>query len=196
MSPPALALAAGAYAATNADGFLTLTAFLTAGQEAGPGQAARIWAGQFFGTGVLVALSLLGAKAAAGVPLEWLGWAGLVPIAVGAAGLLRFSSKRTGPFQQLPSRGGTVLAVSAATVSAGADNIAVYVPLFRGLGTADAAIAVACFAALTLAWCAAATAIGRIPPVARLAAAAGAQLAPFAYLGIGGIVLARPLFTG
>ena len=98
-----------------------------ASRSTGRPRPSQIVADQYVGIG---ALELAGLVVAAGllvVPDPWTGLLGLLPIALGVRALLA----RRRPDQ--PAVVGGLLGVAGVTVANGADNIAVYVPVFRAL---------------------------------------------------------------
>ena len=57
------------------------------------------------------------------------------------------------------------LGVAGVTIANGADNVAVYVPVFRALGAADSAVFLLVFVLLIALWCAAGAWLGGHPRV-------------------------------
>ncbi|MEV5819525.1 cadmium resistance transporter [Micromonospora harpali] len=128
-----------------------------------------------------------GAAAAAGllvVPDPWTGLLGLLPIALGVRALLARSDD-DGP----PAVVGGLLGVAGVTIANGADNIAVYVPVFRSLAPADALVWLVVFAALVGLWCAVAAGLGGHPAVVRWVGRVGHWLAPVVFVAIGALIL-------
>lgn len=122
---PISALAAGAYLATNTDNFLLLAAMLAQGRA----QKRRIVLG--FGASVLLTLgaSYLITLEANLIPLAYLGLLGVVPLALGAKGLVDLLRKGRNPRKTEKAAapaGRSVIYTSALTlVSNGADTIVV-----------------------------------------------------------------------
>jgi cadmium resistance protein CadD (predicted permease) len=89
----ALLGAAALFAVTNIDGLIVLTALFMASARGGP----KVWqiiVGQYVGFAAMVALSLLAAAGLFVVPGEWEGLVGVLPLALGASGLVRSSWTR------------------------------------------------------------------------------------------------------
>jgi len=151
-------LSAAIFAATNADGLLLLTVFF--GHH--PRRRAQIVAGQFAGFAGIVAIGLGGRLATAFVPLPLLGWLGLLPIGLGLHQLWVARARRRGPVaaDQL-----SVLRVATVVFASGADNIAVYIPLFAASSVLQLAVMLASFAVLCAALCALAGGLGGHPRI-------------------------------
>lgn len=88
------------------------------------------------------------------------------------------------------------LGVASVTVANGADNVAVYVPVFRTLGAADTAVFVLVFVVLIAVWCAAGRWLGGHPRVTRLVERAGRWLVPTVFIAIGMVILATSGVVG
>jgi cadmium resistance protein CadD (predicted permease) len=138
----------------------------------------HIVAGQYLGFAALVAISFAAAAGLVALPDEAVGLMGLVPLALGAHGLLR---ARRDDGDELRDRPPGTLGVAAITVANGADNVAVYAPLFATFGLGDAAVCIAVFAAGVLALCALGAVVGTRPAVER----AGAYAIPVVFIALG-----------
>ena len=128
-----VAAAVGLFAATNIDDIVVLTVlFLAAARGALP--AWKVIAGQYLGFLALVALSVIAAAGLTIVPDEWVGFLGLVPLGIGAYGLIR-TLRRPGSDDddddESAIRAGGLLGVAGITIANGADNISLYTPVFR-----------------------------------------------------------------
>lgn len=155
-------LAFVAFASTNIDDIVVVSAFF-----AEPGMRPRsVVIGQFVGIGALVLASLIAARLALTIPEGWVSLLGLVPLVLGVRRLvaLRRGNHRddVGAAERrlqeeeivVESRvHSQVFAVAGVTIANGADNIAVYVPLFAAsLGAIGVYFIV--FACMTALWCA------------------------------------------
>ncbi|MFC7762353.1 cadmium resistance transporter [Catellatospora bangladeshensis] len=87
------------------------------------------------------------------------------------------------------------LAVAGVTIANGADNIAVYTPVFRTIGAAGSVLTVAVFAVLVAVWCLAGSWLGAHPRVIALIERWGHWLVPGVFIAIGLVILA-PLVLG
>jgi cadmium resistance protein CadD (predicted permease) len=184
--PSILLTAAGAFVGTNIDDFAVLLLIVVSA----PPEGARMWrvaGGQYLGFAAIVAVSLAGAAALHAVPLEWAGLFGAVPVLLGIWGLLRL--RRPGDEAGAAARADSVTAVALLTIAGGADNVSVYVPLFRRLDGAGTALTLAVFAVLLAVWCAAALLAGRYARLVPAIVRAGRWLSPCLYIAIGVIIL-------
>jgi cadmium resistance protein CadD (predicted permease) len=176
-----------AFASTNVDDLVLLTTWFADRRS----NTLQVVVGQFLGIGVLVALSLAGATAALLVPVEWLRWLGLVPVAIGVRKLMS-GDHANGP---AAGPGSSVLPVAAVTFANGGDNIGVYVPLFASLDRWHLALTVLVFAGMTAVWCALSLALVRNPLFGRAVAVGGSRIAPWVLILIG-LSIAFRGFTG
>ncbi|MDG4811341.1 cadmium resistance transporter [Micromonospora sp. WMMD1120] len=78
---------------------------------------------------------------------------------------------------------------AGAPVVFAADNVAVYVPVFRALGVADSAVFLLVFVLLIAVWCAVGAWLGGHPRVVRLVERVGHRLVPAIFVGIGVLIL-------
>ncbi len=178
-----IGMAVIAYAATNIDDLLLLCGFF-----GHPAYATKqIVLGQFIGIGILVSVSLLCALAAVAVPLPYIGLLGFAPIYLGCC---RFR-RRFDVVQRKPSSSRQILAVIAATVADGGDNIVTYVPIFTGSRGMEGLAVVAVFAVLTGLWCWMAMALVKHPVVGRMFRAWSTRLLPFLLIAVGLFALWR-----
>ncbi|MGW5108516.1 cadmium resistance transporter [Nocardia sp. NPDC004123] len=144
--------AAAMFVGTNIDNAVVLTVLNVTSRSTGIPRRWQIWAGQFLGVGLIVAVSGLAALGLCAVPVEWIGLLGVVPLSLGIGMLVRARRR----CDRTPPAAGTGLwSVVGLTVANGGDNISVYTPAFRIMGTADALLTVMVFAILTAAWCSA-----------------------------------------
>ncbi|WP_262286254.1 cadmium resistance transporter [Micromonospora sp. MA102] len=182
----AAAAAAGVFAATNIDDIVVLTVFFVAARGTGRPRPWQIVAGQYAGIGALVGVAVVVAAGLLVVPDPWTGLLGLLPIALGVRALLA----RRGDGDEPPAVVGSLLGVAGVTVANGADNIAVYVPVFRALDPATGLVWLLVFAALVAVWCAAAALLGNHPRVVSLVGRAGHWLVPAVFIALGVVILA------
>src|SRR5512134_906413 len=84
----AAAAAAAVFAGTDVDDLLVLTVLFLASRTGGRPRPWQIWAGQYLGIGVLVAVSAAAAAGLAAVPDRWVGLLGLLPLGIGLYGLV------------------------------------------------------------------------------------------------------------
>ncbi|MFC0504671.1 cadmium resistance transporter [Micromonospora costi] len=182
-----LGTAAGAavvFAATDIDDIVILTLFFVAARTTGRPRHWQIVSGQYLGIGVLALASAVVAAGLLVVPDPWTGLLGLLPIALGIRALLHRDD------DEAPAVVSGVLGVAGVTIANGADNVAVYVPVFRALGPADSAVFLLVFVVLIALWCALGAWLGGHPRVVRLVERAGHWLVPAIFVAIGVVILA------
>ncbi|MCL7455783.1 cadmium resistance transporter [Micromonospora sp. MSM11] len=182
-----LGTAAGAavvFAATDVDDIVVLTLLFVAARTTGRPRPWQIVAGQYLGIGALALASVVVAAGLLVVPDPWTGLLGLLPVALGVRALLDRDADET------PAVVGSTIGVAGVTIANGADNIAVYVPVFRALGPADSAVFLLVFVVLIALWCAAGAWLGNHPRVTRLVGRAGHWLVPAIFIAIGVVILA------
>lgn len=171
------------FAATDIDDIVILTLFFVAARTTGRPRPWQIVAGQYVGIGALALASAVVAAGLLVVPDPWTGLLGLLPIVLGVRALWRSDEDDT------PTVVTGTLGVAGVTIANGADNVAVYVPVFRALGVADSAVFLLVFVLLIALWCAVGAWLGGHPRVVRLVERAGAWLVPTIFIGIGVVIL-------
>ncbi|MGW3888678.1 cadmium resistance transporter [Micromonospora chokoriensis] len=175
--------AAVVFAATDIDDIVILTLFFVAARTTGRPRPWQIVAGQYVGIGALALASAVVAAGLLVVPDPWTGLLGLLPIVLGIRALRRSDEDDT------PTVVTGTLGVAGVTIANGADNVAVYVPVFRALGVADSAVFLLVFVLLIAVWCAVGAWLGGHPRVVRLVERAGHWLVPTIFIGIGVVIL-------
>nr|WP_244195911.1 cadmium resistance transporter [Paraburkholderia susongensis] len=194
-------LAIVAYAATNIDNLFVLLAFLT---EAGTGGRRRVLAGQYAGSLILVAASLVLAALLTRLPTGYVGLLGCLPIGVGLSKAwerfgpgraqrkeetdpseptARASTDRADP--ALSSRGSSSWAVASVAIANGSDNLAVYVPLYASHTPAENALISLVFVVMIGLWCAGAVWFVEHPLLGAPIRRYGSALLPLILLAIG-----------
>ena len=170
------------FVVTNVDDFVLLTTLFVTGGQGGPTNR-RIVSGQYLGFGLLVGVSLAVATGLAAVPSRWIGLFGLVPLALGVRAILL--AKRQEPDDGRVAAVTGVVGVAALTVADGADNVSVYIPLFRQAGPGATTTYVVVFAVLVGVWCVAAHALAHRRSLVVVVERAGHWLVPLLYIAIG-----------
>lgn len=181
---------AGVFVGTNVDDLIVLTVLFLTARATGRPRTWQIWVGQYAGIAVLVTVSALAALGLTLIPDRWVGLLGLVPLALGVRGLVGAIRSRHGDGEDGPAvTAGNAFAVAGVTIANGADNIAVYTPMFRTLGLGDSVIVVLVFAVLVAVWCAAAAWLGSHRRVIAVVERYGHWLVPVVFIAIGGVIL-------
>ncbi len=160
----------------------------------------QIIAGQYLGFGVLIFASLPGFVGGFMVPRPWLGWLGLVPIAIGISHLLQNSPTAT-DVQNVPE-GRTVTnqgkkqglsrlinpqiyQVAAVTVGNGGDNIGIYVPLFANSTLNQLVVILSVFLVMIAVWCGIAYSLTRHPLILKALTRYGNAIVPLVLIALG-----------
>jgi cadmium resistance protein CadD (predicted permease) len=182
--------AAAVFASTNIDDLVVLTFLFLASRAAGRPRRWQVVAGQCVGVAVLVASAAVAALGMVIVPTRWAGLLGLVPLGIGLWKLI-------GAMRRSPDGGSSssvaagLTGVTGVAIVNGADNLAVYAPLFHSLDSAGMVVTLAVFVAMIGVWCAAAAWLGAhlaaVDAIRRL----GHLLTPIVFIAIGVLLLAR-----
>ncbi len=154
--------AVAAFAATNIDDLIVLSLLFARTDE--HFHSRQIIAGQYLGFTVLVAVSLAVSAGLLALPDKLVGVLGVIPLALGVRGLRRARRADHGGEQLRPNTAPiSTTGVASITIANGADNIAVYSPLFATIGFGGFAATLIAFAVLVTVWCAAGFLIGSHP---------------------------------
>jgi len=189
----AAAAAAAVFAGTDVDDLLVLTVLFLASRTGGRPRPWQIWAGQYLGIGVLVAVSAAAAAGLAAVPDRWVGLIGLLPLGIGLHGLVTAVRSRGDDEPPPPVVAAGVLPVAGVTIANGADNLSVYTPMFRALGPAATLVTVAVFAIGTAVWCLAGAWLGSHPRVIAVLGRFGHWIVPVVFVVLGLAILSTSL---
>jgi cadmium resistance transport/sequestration family protein len=183
-----------AFAATNIDDIVLLTLFFARVDETL--RRRHIVAGQYLGFLGLIVASLPGFLGGMIIPKVWLGWLGLLPIAIGIHSLvLPETDQTTLQVTALPQRQfASILSpqtyqVAAVTLANGGDNIGIYIPLFANSNLAELAITLAVFLVMIGVWCGISDQLARQPLLSRALSRYGHRLVPFVLIGLGIFIL-------
>jgi cadmium resistance protein CadD (predicted permease) len=184
--PGTVATAAGTFAATNVDALILLV-ILFAGARAGGVRRWQIVLGQGLVFVMLVGVSVGMARALGAVPLKWVGVLGVVPIVMGVRGLIA-ARRRDDSDPVLRDR---LTVIVALILSVCADNLSVYIVLFRVQTLSESAVSVAVFVLFEAVWCAMASLIAGRKTVIWFVRRSGAWLVPVLFLALGTTILVR-----
>ncbi len=178
-----LGAAIGAFAITNIDGLILLTALFAARS----GQSKPIVIGQYLGLAVLIAVSAVGALGLVVIPSRWIGVVGVIPLTLGIRGLLAEPQHTDTPNRI------TLRTVTTLTIANGADNLSVYVVLFRRVGVAGTLSSTAVFAVLAGVWCIAASLLANHKLIMAAVERWEARLIPVIFIAVGSLLLVSTL---
>lgn len=181
-----LPLAVGLFVSTNVDDLFILLGFLSNPKF----RPRQIVAGQLAGVGTLYAAAGVLSLVALVIPPAWIGFLGLLPIAIGLKELWELrqpdvleeeTDTRSGPKQGR----GNILTVAAMTVANGGDNLSIYTPVFATRSGLDVAVIGLVFAAMTLAWVGAASWLTHHRTLGAPIRRYGARVTPFVLVALG-----------
>jgi len=193
-----------AFVATNIDDIIILLLFFS--QVDANFRRQHIVFGQYLGFTFLIVASLPGYFGGLIVPREWIGFLGLLPIAIGVKQLMS-REKETTQVQTVNSDRSYASAsnpivsflfsilnpqtykVAAVTVANGGDNISIYIPLFAGSKLASLAVTLAVFFFMVGVWCAIAYLLTRQPTIAYVLTRYGDRVVPFVLIGLGLLIM-------
>ena len=184
------------FAATNIDDAVVLVVLNVASQAGGVPKRWEIWAGQYLGFSVILLVSFTAALGLKVVPVEWVGLLGLIPLLLGVRGLLNLIRTRRDRDPDPPVMPTGLLSVVAVTVANGGDNIALYTPVFRIIGVADAALTLAVFAVCTALWCLAGQLAVSHQRVVEVLQRSSRWLVPVVFVVLGSYIVGRSGLMG
>lgn len=181
--------AVAVFAGTNVDDLIVLTVLFLSAKATGRPKPWHIWAGQYAGIGVLVAVSAAAALGLTIVPDRWVGLLGLVPFLLGVKGLVAAVRARHEDEPPAPTSATGPLSVAGITIANGADNISVYTPLFRTIGLAASLITVAVFTLGIAVWCLAGSWLGSHRKIIDVVRRFGHWVVPGVFMLIGAVIV-------
>jgi cadmium resistance transport/sequestration family protein len=194
--PQALIAGVTSFTATNIDDIVILTLFFA--KVNATFRPRHIVAGQYLGFLGLILVSLPGYFGGILIPRTWVGWLGLLPIAIGIYHLFKTDSEDTtvqtvstpdvlaagrSPLPGLLSP--QIYQVAAVTLANGGDNIGIYVPLFANSTPMSLGIILGVFLVMIGLWCSIAYQLTRHPWAAKTIARYGHRIFPFVLIGLG-----------
>ncbi len=187
-----LILAVIAYIGTNIDDiFLDTILFAQAQNKA---QRRGLYFGQQIGVGFLALVSVLGAWGLKTVSPKQVGLLGLVPVAMGVKGVIDYFKGNREEEDEITASGGGfsfMVTMATLTISGGADNIGLYVPMFTGMNLAQVGVTLAVFCAMSVLWCTIARFIAAMPLLRQLMEKYNKILMPVILIGLGIYVLIK-----
>lgn len=184
-----IATAAGMFAGTNVDDIIVLTVLFLSARASGRPAPWQIWAGQYLGIAALVVVSVIAALGLTIVPDAWVGLLGLLPFALGVRGLVSAIRTRNDQDAVPAAVASGLLSVAGVTIANGADNISVYTPVFRTIGTTATLVSIAVFAVGVAAWCLAGSWLGSHKQVITIVERYGQWLVPAVFIAIGSLIV-------
>jgi cadmium resistance protein CadD (predicted permease) len=179
-------MAVALFVSTNIDSLFVLLAFFSDPKY----RRSHVVLGQYAGLAVVFAVSALAASFSRAIPLGYVAWLGLLPIAIGCKKIrdwrLERGTQSGPPPVALPIRGsGAITSVILVGIANGGDNIGAYVPQFAVHSGADVAVMGLVFLGMTGLWCALALAILSHPALKTPIRVYGHRVVPFILIGLG-----------
>ncbi len=173
------------FAATNADDILVLTVLSISSRAEGRPRRWQIWAGQYAGFAVLIAVSLAAAAGLALVPLHRLWPLGLLPLGLGLARLAAAIRAHRSGRRASPAVVTGLAGVTGITIVNGGDNLSAYIPVFRTSSVAAIAVIVAVFMVGVGVYCLASIRMAAHRAVIRAVQRWGQWAIPVVFIAIG-----------
>jgi cadmium resistance protein CadD (predicted permease) len=186
-----LGAAAVMFAGTNVDDLIVLTVLFLSSRAGGPPKVWQIWAGQYTGIAVLVVVSVIAALGLTLVPDGYVGLLGLIPFVLGVRGLVAAIRARGAADGASPAVATGLISVAGITIANGADNISVYTPVFRTIGTAPTLLTVGVFTVGVALWCLAGSWLGSHKKIIEIVERHGRWLVPAVFITIGALIVAE-----
>ncbi|RJL36224.1 cadmium transporter [Bailinhaonella thermotolerans] len=184
-----IATAAGVFAGTNVDDIIVLTVLFLSARATGRPRPWQIWGGQYAGIAALVLVSVIASLGLTIVPDEWVGLLGVIPFALGVKGLVAAIRARTHGEDASSVVASGLVSVAGVTIANGADNISVYTPVFRTIGTASTLVTIGVFAIGVALWCLAGSWLGSHAKIIATVERYGQWLVPAVFIIIGGLIV-------
>lgn len=151
-----------AFLSTNLDSLVVLVPLLAERQS-----ALRVAGGYWLAVIMVVLASWLGARVAdALIPTQWIGYLGVVPLALGAMGLWR-AFRATRPETTTAARAAGVLSTCLTILALSGDNLGVFIPLFADKPARHDPIVLLTLVSAALAWVGLAAVVSRLPLLRR-----------------------------
>ena len=185
-----IATAAGLFAGTNVDDIIVLAVLFVSARARGAPRPWQVWAGQYAGFTVLIAVSAIAALGLTIIPDTWAGLLGLIPFLLGARGLLQSARAHRTSAQVSAAPAAGLWSVAMLTIGNGSDNLAVYPPVLRTIGTGPAITTLVVFAAGVALWCLAGSWLSSHKKVIDLIERCGHWIVPAVFMTIGVIIIA------
>lgn len=184
-----IASAAGMFAGTNIDDIIVLTVLFLTSRASQTPKAWQIWAGQYAGIAVLVLASVITALGLTIIPDDWGGLLGLVPFGLGVRSLVLAIKARNRGEDRSPAVATGLVSVAGVTIANGADNVSVYTPVFRTIGTGPTLVTIAIFAVGVAVWCVAGSLLSSHKKVIDIVERYGQWIVPAVFMVIGALII-------
>jgi cadmium resistance protein CadD (predicted permease) len=175
------------FAVTNLDDIVLLSLFF-AGQNSR--EILRVVAGQYLGFSALLVLSGCIRLAGAVVPVRWIALLGLLPVYLGVKGYVTlWKSRKSEKTPRAVSPERSLLKVAGITIANGADNLAVYGPIFAAADWHRTLAISTVFYVMLAVWCFLAWMVIKQPWLSRIVRGRVHLIVPAALILIGLVIL-------
>lgn len=144
----ALGVLAGTFAATNIDNLALLVGWLLAGR----GRNRQILGGHLLGMLTILGLTVAFGLGANLLPLEYVGYLGVIPVSLGLKGLYDLSRNSSDAKDDAVSEHIAPLSIAATQVANGVDTVLVFGPLLADSESKIDLVVVIGFVLMTFAW--------------------------------------------
>jgi cadmium resistance protein CadD (predicted permease) len=144
----ALGLLAGSFAATNIDNLALLVGWLLAGR----GRNRQILVGHLLGMLTILVLTVAFGMGANLLPVEYVGYLGVIPVSLVLKGLYDLSRSRSDTKDDAVREHVAPLSIAATQVANGVDTVLVFGPLLADSESNIDLVVVIGFVAMTFAW--------------------------------------------
>lgn len=177
-----------AFISTNIDDIFILMLFFSV--SASEYDRMKVVLGQYSGLGLLFVFSLLISAGLAAVFSSYVWILGFVPLVLGIkAWMCRNDEEEEGKEGKI-----SLFNVMAVTVSGGADNVGIYIPLFSSYGKAEILTAAIVFILMTGLLCFGAYMLASIPVLKERIARYRKVLVPFVFTALGLFIISDGIF--
>lgn len=150
--------------------------------------------GKYLGSFILVLLGILGAFGVGFFEEKYLAILGIIPITLGFISFFKREKDGEEPDGKRERRAfGTVARVALVTLSDGADNIGIYIPLFAGFEIWQFAVVIIIFLVMVSVFCLLGMLISSLPRLERLITKHKRFIIPITYILIGVYVILKNL---
>lgn len=152
-----------------------------------------IYFGQYLGTGILVAVSLVAAHFLNFIPQDWIiGLLGLIPIGLGIRAVFVDEDVDEDAIEaKLSGEGSKIIGITGLTIAMGGDNVGIYVPYFTGKTAIQILIVLAVFALGILALCLLSQRLAAVPAIGETVEKYEKIIVPIVFVGLGIYILAE-----
>ncbi len=146
--------------------------------------------GVYLGIGTLVLLSMLGAYFLQAVPQKYIGLLGFIPIILGIKAWAEYiqEKKNSNADESVENPGaskGLLWSVMLITISNGADNIGVYIPLFASYTAMQLLTVAIVFAWMTALWCVLGKKLSDLPGLRKILLKYKHIIVPVVFIALG-----------